>query len=461
MSETRGPHQRVNPRLPRGRRQDERQPFAPARIPRALLALGLALALVLGATHCARRPPADVTVWSWNIAAEALEALVPGFERAHPGWTVEVRDLGNQQVYDRGLAGCAVGGVDLPDVYTVENCEAELFWSRFPDCWTDLAPLGADRLRGDYPAFKWTELTVGSRIYAVPWDSGPVVMFYRRDLYRQAGIDPAAIQTWEDFERAGRRMLEATGGQVRMATMSAGQDDEWFRMLANQNGSSYFDPSGRRITVASLGCVEALETMKRLKDAGVLAEGGWNEQLQLVKAGRVAGALFGAWYEGTLRSSAPEQSGLWGMYEMPAFRPGGPRAANLGGSALAIPASCRNRDAAWAFVTWCLARSEPQVAMLREQGLVPSYLPCGSDPYVGEGQPFWGGQRIWRLALGTLDRIPPSRSTEHFQEARQVVTVVCTDFLAGRYPSARVALDEAARQISRATGLPLAGGEGE
>lgn len=397
-----------------------------------------------------------MVVWSWDIAAKALQEQVPSFVAAHPGVTVQVIDLGNQPVFDRGVAGCAIGGVDLPDVYCVQNCFAELFWSRFASCFTDLAPLGADRMRADYPAFKWTELTVGPKIYALPWDSGPVVMFYRRDLYAKASIDPERIRTWDEFIAAGQRLLAATGGKVRMATIASGQDDEWFRMLANQNGGGYFDDSGTRVTIHHPPCVKALETVKRLVDAGVMSVGGWNEQLQSIHGSTVAGAMFGAWYEGTVRGTVPEQSGNWGVYRMPAQRPGGKRAANLGGSALAIPSSSRNPKLAWAFIEHALARTPSSVAMLEHEGLVPSYLPSLSDPYVSKPQPFWGGQAIWRLVLETLPEIAPSRSTAFFEEARQIMIVAQADYIAGKHPTAQAALEHAARQISASTGLPLA-----
>lgn len=420
----------------------------------ALLSLIAAVALVM--CGCARKPRADVVVWSWDIAAKALQDQVPGFVAENPGVTVQVIDLGNQPVFDRGVAGCAIGGVDLPDVYCVQNCFAELFWSRFASCFTDLAPLGADRMRADYPDFKWTELTVGPKIYAIPWDSGPVVMFYRRDLYARAGIAADDIATWDDFLAAGHRMLDATGGKVRMATIAAGQDDEWFRMLANQNGGGYFDDAGARVTVHHAPCVKALETVKRLVDGGVMSVGGWNEQLQSIHGSTVAGAMFGAWYEGTVRATVPEQAGQWGVYRMPAQHAGGKRAANLGGSALAIPASSRNRDLAWRFVRHALARSASSIAMLEHEGLVPSYLPSLREPFVQRPQPFWGDQPIWRTVLDTLPEIAPSRSTGFFQEARQIMIVVQADYLQGKYPSAQAALDHAARQISEATGLPVA-----
>lgn len=398
----------------------------------------------------------EITVWSWNIAAKALEALVPGFNKLYPNVKVKVVDLGNEQVFDRGLAGCAAGGVDLPDVYSVENNEAEVFWNRFPNCFTDLTSFGAAQLRKDFPEFKWMELTMGNRIYGIPWDSGPVVMFYRRDLYQQAGIDPGKIETWDDFIAAGKRMLQATGGKVKMATIANGQDDEWFRMLANQNSCFYFNNQGTAVTVNQPGCVRALDTIKKLVDAGVVAFGGWNEQIQYIKAGTVAGAMYGAWYEGTIRTNAPDQAGKWGVYLMPASQKGGVRAANIGGSALAIPASSKNKEAAWAFVKHALATAEGQITMLKQYGLVPSYLPALNDPYVKQPQPYWGNQPIWQLILSTLGKVPPARGTQYFQEARQIMTAIQADFLAGKYKTAKEALDAAARQISQATGLPIA-----
>ncbi len=426
-----------------------------------LLVLATALALTLASAQQMQGNPnlrGEITVWSWDIAAKALEANIPGFNKLFPNVKVNVLDIGNQATYDRGLAGCAAGGGDLPDVYSIENNEAEVFWARFPNCFTDMNTLqpAASTLRNQFPAFKWTELTVGNRVFAMPWDSGPVVMFYRRDIYSQAGVNPATIRTWDDFIAAGRRIAQATNNRVKVGVIANGQDDEWFRMLANQNGCFYFNNDANAVTVNQPGCVTALETVKKLIDAGIVMQGGWNEQIQGFKAGTVATSMFGAWYEGTIRSNAPDQSGRWGVYSMPASRANGVRAANLGGSALAIPASSRNKEAAWAFVRYALGTTEGQVTMLKEFGLVPSLLSATRDPYVAQPQAYWGNQRVWQQILGTLGNVPAARGTQFFQEARAIMIKTQTDYVAGRFPNAKAALDAAAQQISQATGLPIA-----
>ncbi len=416
---------------------------------RILLATLAAAALTTAAAQ-------TLTVWVWDINKPALEATIDSFHEMHPGVEVVVEDLGNQNVYDRGLAGCAAGGFDLPDVYLVENNEAQVFWATFPDCFTDLRELGASELVDLFPGFKWAELTVGDAIYAVPFDSGPTAVFYRRDLYEMAGIDVDAIETWDDFIAAGQQLNEATDGEVKMGTVAKGADDEWFRMLANQAGCFYFDNEATEVTVNQPGCVTALDTLNRLFQADVLAVGGWVEQIQLIQNDAVASSLFGSWYSGTIAAEAPDQAGQWGVYLTPALEDGGVRASNLGGSALAIPASSDNKELAYDFVVNALADIDNQIMILRDYGLTPSLLPVLEDPFLEEGVDFFGGQPVWGEILGTLGSVPAVAGSQYFQEAREVMIGTVNEYLDGNYDSAQAALDAAAQQISQATGLPIA-----
>ena len=53
----------------------------------------------------------------------------------------------------------------------------------------------------------------------MPWDSGPVVLYYRRDMFEKAGVDPASIETWDDFVEAGKKVVAANGEGVRESTV--------------------------------------------------------------------------------------------------------------------------------------------------------------------------------------------------------------------------------------------------
>jgi lactose/L-arabinose transport system substrate-binding protein len=419
-------------------------------------ACALGALLVTFAGNAALAQSGEITVWSWNIAASSLEATIAGFNAQFPDVTVTVEDLGNQQVFDKTLAGCAAGGAGLPDVVSIENFEAEGFWTQFPDCFVDLKTLGyTEEIASGFPDFKRTELEVGDTAYAMPWDSGPVAMFYRRDYYEKAGVDPASIATWDDFIAAGRKIAEANPGVV-MTNADFNGDSEWFRMISNEQGCGYFALDGQSITINRPGCVATLEKIKEMKDAGIITPANWPEKIQNNTAGTVATQMYGGWYEGTIRSESPDLAGKWGVYRMPSLTADGPRAANLGGSSLAIPAGSDNKEAAWAFVNYALGTNEGQVTMLKEYGLVPSLLSALEDPFVKEPQPYWGGQAVWVDILSTLDQIVPSRGTGFLGDAEAIYRATQTKYFNGEYPDAQAALDDAADQVATATGLPIA-----
>ncbi|MBX5188171.1 MULTISPECIES: extracellular solute-binding protein [unclassified Rhizobium] len=419
-----------------------------------LLAATAAVALLASGSAFAQS--ANLTIWSWNVAASALKSTLPGFNKQFPDIKITVEDLGNSQVFDKTLAACAAGGDGLPDIVSIENFEAEIFWSRFPDCFANLKELGyTPEIQAKFPDFKRTELEVGDVAYAMPWDSGPVAVFYRRDLYEKAGVDPSTINTWDDFIAAGKKISAANPGVV-MAQADFNGDSEWFRMLANEQGCGYYSTDGQNITINQPACVASLQKVKEMKDAGTLTAANWDEKIQANTAGKAASQLYGGWYEGTVRSTSPDLKGKWGVYKMPSLTADGPHAANLGGSSLAISATSANKEAAWKFVNYALGTNEGQITMLKEFGLVPSLLSAEKDPFISEPQPYWGGQKVWADILATLPKIVPSRGTAFQSDAEAIFKATQTKFFAGGYPDAKAALDDAAKQIASATGLPVA-----
>ena len=256
------------------------------------------------------------------------------------------------------LAGCAARSRPLRHRDRGEPRIRDLL-DAVPDCFADLRELGySDELAAQFPDFKRTELEPNGVAYAMPWDSGPVAMFYRRDHYENAGVGPATIQTWDDFIAAGRKIQEANPDVV-MTQGDLNGDTEWFRMIANEQGCGYFSNDAQTITANQPGCVAALETIRKIYDADLMTAANWDEKIQSNNAGTVATQMYGAWYEGTIRSTAPEdQAGRWGVYPMPSITVEGSHAANLGGSALAISNTSDNKTATCAFLEHALGTNE-------------------------------------------------------------------------------------------------------
>lgn len=421
---------------------------------RLLLLMGALFLMTIGQTAFAQDE--TLTIWVWDINKPIVEASIESFQEAYPNVKFDVQDLGNQNTYDRGLAGCAAGGLGMPDIYLIENNEAPVFWAQFPECFADLREFGAEDIYDLFPEFKWTELMVGETVYAIPFDMGPTAIFYRRDLWETAEIDVEAIETWDDFLEAGLAIQAANSDDLKIVTFGKGGDDDWFRMLANQAGCFYFDVDGTEVTVNQPGCVLAVETLGKLWDAGIFLNGGWDDQLQAISNNDVAASFFGSWYAGVIQSNSPEQEGLWGVFATPALTEGGVRASNLGGSAFAIPSSSQNKELAYAFLLNLLTNEENAETTLLDYGLSVSLLSVSDSEAVQQPVSFFGDQPVWDVIYTYANDVPAANGTQFFQEARQVITIELSNFLDGQYDSAQAMLDSAARQISGITGLPIA-----
>lgn len=393
----------------------------------------------------------EITVWSWDVAATALDRLGAEFEAEHPGTTVNVVDVGYDNAYDKLSVGLQAGS-GLPDVVTIETDRAPGYINEFPTGLVDLDPVLGEA-EADFDPFKWAaQSDADGALKVAPWDSGTVGLFYRTDYFEEAGIDPASIATWDDLVAAGEQIKAESGHTLLSLDVATGGG---FQMLLQQQGQGLFDEHGD-ITVNSPEAVEALTLLQTLNEKGLLKNvKGWDGRVTSAKDGDSAVTPEAVWWIGTLLGDAPELSGNYGVTELPALEAGGVRTSNSGGSGLAVPTQAKNPQLAAAFVDFALADAGNQTSMMENEGLFPSYLPALQGEYFAEPQEYFGGQPVYELFAEQTANIPAITFTTDNAEASDIVAnAVVAAVLNGADP--QQALDDAAQQIATATDREIA-----
>ncbi len=90
--------------------------------------------------------------------------------------------------------------------------------------------------------------------YGIDYHVGAQVIYYNKEILDQAGVDPDKIITWDDFEAAGKLVLEKTGKP--MTTIET--TDQWsYWPAVVQHGSDFLDKDGN-VTLNSPENVEVL-----------------------------------------------------------------------------------------------------------------------------------------------------------------------------------------------------------
>ncbi|WP_309105232.1 sugar ABC transporter substrate-binding protein [Microbacterium sp.] len=393
----------------------------------------------------------EITVWSWDVGAVALERLAAEFEKKHEGTTVRVVDVGYDNAYDKMSVGFQAG-TGLPDVVTIETDAAPGYITQFPKGMLDLTPVLGDEEK-DFDPFKWAAGSdAEGSLRIAPWDSGTVAMFYRTDIVDEAGIDIESVQTWDELIEAGKVIKEKTGHTLMSTDVAAGAG---FQARLQQLGQGLFNEEGE-ITLNSPEAVRVLTMLKEMNEAGLIKNvTGWDGRVTSAKDGDSAVTPEAVWWIGTLQGDAPEHSGKFGVLPLPAFDEGGARTSNNGGSGLAVPAQAKNPQLAAAFIDFVLADAENQASMMKSEGLFPSYLPALEDEQFSAPVDYFGGQPVYQVFAELTAEIPPIVYTSDSAEASDIVAnAVSAAVLNGADPA--TVLEDAAKQLATSTGREIA-----
>ena len=395
----------------------------------------------------------EITVWAWNIAAKALMETAKTFNEKYPKIKVNVQEYGlAQNVYER-YSVILSSGVGVPDIIQIESDYVQTFAETYPQYFFDMN--GYIDIEGKVdPSKISTSYDSEGKLVSIPWDSGPVVMFYREDLFNQAGIDINSIITFEDYISAGKKLKERFPN-ITMTGLPFTQDENLFRCLLVANKSYYLNNKGE-ITVASSKAIETLQMIKRLIDEGVAKNTiNWDGGIVANKNGELASWIMGGWWGGTIKDQMPEMKGKWKIAPIPAF-PDGARASSSGGAGLSITASEPIKQAAaLEFIKESLMNVDNQLMMYEKYSLFPSYLPAYDDERFKKSDYYFGDNFNQMLSSITREIPQAIYTSENYSEIRNIAISVLEDIL-NNNKDIKTSLEQAANQISVATGRKIA-----
>ncbi|MDN3517288.1 ABC transporter substrate-binding protein [Aquisalimonas lutea] len=227
-------------------------------------ALGLA-ALCLSAP-AATQEPVQLTMY-YPVAVggpltEVVDGLVADFEAQHPDIDVEAIYAGN---YDdtRVRALSAVQAGDAPALSVMFSIDLyELIEQDVIVPFDQVVETQADRewLDSFYPALMENGRTDG-RTYGIPFQRSTIVLYWNKDAFREAGLDPEQPPaTWSEMAAMGSTIREASDGeQWGVMVPSTGYPYWMFQAFAYQNGHRLMNGNGTETSFDDPAAVEALQ----------------------------------------------------------------------------------------------------------------------------------------------------------------------------------------------------------
>jgi len=201
--------------------------------------------------------------------------------------------------------------------------------------------------------------TVGGKIYGLDYHVGTTVVYYNMDIMKQAGIDPATIKTWQDYENAGKIVKEKTGKY--MTGIETNNDTVFLALAAQQKSDLVNNGKSSMDTPQNVKAIQLLQDMLLKDKTGKLAEGGNQDNEQFYAAfnkGEYASAVMPAWYMSRMVDFMPKLKGKIQIEPLPIFNQGDLRSAGLGGTATVVTNQAHDQQLAKNFIVFGKATKE-------------------------------------------------------------------------------------------------------
>ncbi len=413
----------------------------------------------------APKPTGKIVVWMQEANQDQIEkTILDDFKAEYPGIEVEFVNYSPQESWNQ-LSLAIQGGTGAADVVLGETQAV----GRILDLGglTDLTELIApyqDKISGPMLDFSKKD----GKVYAATWDIGPVMLYYRRDIFEAAGLssDPnevnELVSTWDKYLGVCQTILDETGLPC-FASNKANNYGTVYTSMLWQQGLGFYSDDGT-VTIDSPENVATLEKLGEFWEAGVVSEDlewtdGWYAALNApaddanVKA--VATIPIAAWMGGFLKNwAAADRGGDWGVVQFPSLTEGGVRSANQGGSTFVIPEQSQNKEAAWAFIEYIIGREESQIEIFKYGDIFPALETTYTDPVFSETDPYFADQPVRELYVKAALEMPKANIYGPYAATMSAAVATAVQKFAIGDMSAADALKEAADSVRLETGLP-------
>ena len=309
----------------------------------------------------------ELTYWTW---APNMDKIAEEWNAAHPDIhvTVNKQDGGDPAVTK--LLTAIKAGSGAPDIMQAEYQKIPTLVSA--NALADIVK-EAGGLKSKFPDSAWNGVTLGGEaLYGVPQDSGPMMFYYRTDVFEKNGLQPP--KTWDEYAAAARKIHAANKKQY-LGTFSA-NDPGWFAGLSQQAGASWWGVNGDTWSVA----INDANTQKVASYWGGLVQEGvidnkpmytpeWNAALN---DGTQVGWLSSVWGPGVLEGNAAGTKGKWKATLLPQWDAASPKNGNWGGSATSVTTQSKHKEQAAQFIAWLNTDPAGIKALATEANVYPA-----------------------------------------------------------------------------------------
>ncbi|GLV54620.1 sugar ABC transporter substrate-binding protein [Dictyobacter sp. S3.2.2.5] len=342
-----------------------------------------------------------LTFWNWVTGVDKAAAE---YTKLHPNIHVNVINVGGgTNEYNKLYT--AIKANNEPDLAQIEYQVLPTFETT--GSLIDLSKYGANDIKDQFVPWTWNQVSLGNSVYAIPQDTGPLVLYYREDLFQKYNLPIPT--TWAQYADDAVK-LHAADPSAYITDFPA-RDPGWFNGLVWQAGGQMFNIDGQSWKVdinnpqaqKVASYWQGLLGKNLVKTEPDFADAWYHD----IGSGTLATWISAAWGAGTIKPNAPQTAGKWRVAPLPQWQEGQYANGNWGGSTTAVFTSSKHPKEAADFAQWLNTNKQGVEEMIKGNAIYPASLSNLDSPLVNGRQSFFGNQNVGALFKVASQHVNP------------------------------------------------------
>jgi multiple sugar transport system substrate-binding protein len=303
---------------------------------------------------------------------------------------------------DQAKLGTAVDAGTGPDV-------AQISQHQLPDFVISGRALDITDTVGDaedqFTEASWNVSTFEDRVYAVPQDTGPLALFYRKDFFDQHGLDVPT--TWDEYREAAEQ-VRAADPNASIAAMTPNEPSWWYSLLWQTEGSWFgIEDDTWQVSLNGPESQELADYWQGLMDDGLVpAQQMWGpDYWAALQEGKIVTIPYAAWFAKIIETNVPDLAGKWAVAPLPRWE-GSDNSGDTGGAVNPVLKGSEHPEEAARFALWLNTDPESLEILTTEGGLFPASIAGLESPALSEESEYYGGQAIYEVFKEEAQKVP-------------------------------------------------------
>jgi multiple sugar transport system substrate-binding protein len=334
--------------------------------------------------------PVTISYWGW---VPDMQSVIATWNKEHPDIHVDYTEISSSAATTKFQTAVQAGNAPCLGQVSYDNV-----LSYVADGLLQNVTSAAKQYEDDYLSWTWNQVSPEGVTYGLPQDIGPVVMYYRTDLFKKYGI--TVPTTWAEYAADAVKVHNADPSVV-LGTLSP-DDADMFSALTWQNNAVWWSVKGDSWDVSidtSESQTVAAYWQKLIDEGAVKIADRWEPTFyEDMNNGSVISYIGGAWNGSLIDENVKNGAGDWRVAQMPMWDASDPATANSGGSSVDVLKGCKDPAQALEFTNW-LDTSEQSMSVLSSPtggGLYPASIAAQKYSVVNSDVPFYGNENIYQ-----------------------------------------------------------------